>query len=88
MFVILAILAIFVTQSFWIAASLRPFLAISLSKSRIWLNFIVKFTIFVTAQSFHMARKIFVTFANFADFSKPVLTFSLSKSRILLNILF
>ena len=60
-------------------------MAIFLSKSRILLNFIVKFGIFVT-QSFHIARKILVTFKKFADFSKAFLTFSLSKSRILLNL--
>ena len=45
------------------------------------------FAIFV-AQSFHIGRKILVTFAKFADFLKPLLTFSLSKCSILLNLLF
>ena len=48
------------------------------------------FKIFV-AQSFHIGRKILVTFAifaKFADISKPFLTFSLSKYRILWNLLF
>ena len=54
----------------------RPVFALFLSKSRIWLNFIVKFGIFVT-HSFHTGRKIFVTFAKFANFSKPFLTFAL-----------
>ena len=45
------------------------------------------FAIFV-AQSFHIGRKILVTFAIFADFLKPLLTFSLSKCSILLNLLF
>ena len=43
------------------------------------------FAIFVV-QSFHIGRKILVTFAifaNFADISNPFLTFSLSKCRIL-----
>ena len=43
------------------------------------------FRIFV-AQSFHVVRKILITFAifaKFADISKPFLTFSLSKCRIL-----
>ena len=42
------------------------------------------FAIFV-AQSFHIGRKIFVSFAifaKFADISEPFLTFSLSKCRI------
>ena len=45
------------------------------------------FAIFV-AQSFHIGRKILVTFAifgKFADISKPILTFSLSKCSISLN---
>ena len=48
------------------------------------------FAIFV-AQSFHIGRKILVTFAifaKFADISKPFLTFSLSKYSISLNLLF
>ena len=48
------------------------------------------FAIFV-AQSFHIGRKILVSFAifaKFADISKPFLTFSLSKCRILWNLLF
>ena len=48
------------------------------------------FAIFV-AQSFHIVRKILVTFAifaKFADISKPFLTFSLSKCSISLNLLF
>ena len=48
------------------------------------------FAIFV-AQSFHLGRKILVTFAifgKFADISKPLLTFSLSKRSISLNFLF
>ena len=48
------------------------------------------FAIFV-AQSFHVGRKILVTFAifgKFADISKPLLTFSFSKRRISLNFLF
>ena len=43
------------------------------------------FAIFV-AQSFHIGRKIIVTFAifaKFADISKPFFFFSLSKCRIL-----
>ena len=43
------------------------------------------FAIFV-AQSFHIGRKIIVTFAifaKFADISKPFMIFSLSKCRIL-----
>ena len=43
------------------------------------------------AQSFHIGRKILVTFAifaKFADFSKPILTFFLSKCRMSLNLLF
>ena len=46
---------------------------------------LVIFAIFV-AQSFHLGRKILVSFAlfaKFADISKPFLTFSLSKCRIL-----
>ena len=45
------------------------------------------FAIFV-AQSFHIGRKILVTFAifgKFADILKPILTFSLSKCSISLN---
>ena len=45
------------------------------------------FAIFV-AQSFHIGRKILVTFAifeTFADISKPILTLSLSKCSISLN---
>ena len=42
-------------------------------------------------QSFHLARKIPVTFAifaTFADFTKPFLAFSLCKSRIFKSLLF
>ena len=52
--------------------------------------FLAIFAIFV-AQSFHIGRKILVTFAifaKFADISKPFLTFPLSKCSILLNLLF
>ena len=45
------------------------------------------FAIFVT-QSFHVARKIPVTFAKFADFMKPFLAFSPCQSRILKNLSF
>ena len=48
------------------------------------------FAIFVV-QSFHIRKKILVTFAifaKFADISKPFLTFSLSKCSISLNMLF
>ena len=48
------------------------------------------FATFVT-QSFHLGRKIPVTFAifaKFADFTKPFLAFCLRKSRILKNLLF
>ena len=68
------------------------FLTFSLSKCSIFVKFVILaiFATFVT-QSFHLARKIPVTFAifaKFADFTKPFLAFSLCKSRILKNLLF
>ena len=70
----------------------KPFLASSYCKCRILLNllFLLFFAIFVAA-SFHIARKILVTFAifaKFAAFTKLFLSFSLCKSRILKNLLF
>ena len=57
------------------------------SKCTIFVKFVILaiFALFV-AQSFHLGKKILVTFAifaKFADFTKPFLAFSLRKSRIL-----
>ena len=81
-----------IVKSWYFCDFFKIFLTFSLSKCSIFVKFVILaiFATFVT-QSFHLARKIPVTFAifeKFADFTKPFLDFSLCKSRILKNLLF